>query len=281
MRAAKAEDEDSYDEDAVLDPRAKALRDKQRELESDMKNAADLFGTDSSGTPHFLVDPCYNKGQLIPNVFVKFLLLDHVGAQIDVKSVLNANPKTKEEFAVLSRQIFELVIKRHQDKPLYAAFVEAHAKELANPLRDVEIKKVASGLTALANEKQKEAKDKGKSKKKPPKPVLGSSKALGKYVSDSEMHLDCSRWRMLMFVVPGLIQSYTTKLWTTSVTIQTISCELVKTTSPSSSTPRRSSPFVLNSAYVTLFLVVTVSTFYCIDTSTCVCNDKFMVISPS
>jgi len=133
-----------------LDPRAKALRDRQRELESDMKNAADLFGTDSSG------------------------------AQMDIKSVLNANPKTKEEFVVLSRQIFELVIKRHQDKPLYAAFVEAHAKELANPLKDIEIKKVATGLTALANEKQREAKDKGKSKKKAPKPALGSFRAIGK-----------------------------------------------------------------------------------------------------
>ncbi|KAF9778998.1 translation initiation factor eIF3 subunit [Thelephora terrestris] len=146
LRASKAEDDDSYDEDAVLDPRAKALRDKQRELESDMKNAAELFGTDSS----------------------------------DIRSILTANPKTKEDFIVLSRQIFELAIKRHQDKPLYAAFVEAHAKVLADPLRDVEIKKVASGLTALANEKQKEAKDKGKSKKKPPKPALGSTKALGK-----------------------------------------------------------------------------------------------------
>ena len=37
-----------------MDPRAKALMDKQRELESDMKNAADLFGTDSSGTSHSL-----------------------------------------------------------------------------------------------------------------------------------------------------------------------------------------------------------------------------------
>lgn len=54
-RAAKAADNDLYDEDAVLDPRAKALRDKQMELESDMKNAADLFGTESSGTLQFLV----------------------------------------------------------------------------------------------------------------------------------------------------------------------------------------------------------------------------------
>jgi translation initiation factor 3 subunit J len=149
-RATQAADDDLYDDDAVLDPRAKLLRDRQREVESDMKNAADLFGTDSSG------------------------------AQIDIKSILNANPKTKEEFVILSRQVFELVIKRHQDKPLYAAFVEAHAKELANPLRDVEVRKVASGLTALANEKQKESKDKGGKKKKPPKPALGSTKGLGK-----------------------------------------------------------------------------------------------------
>jgi len=151
-RAAKSGDDDElYDEDSVLDPRAKALRDKQREVESDLKNAADLFGTDSSGE------------------------------QVDIKSVLNANPKTKEDFVVLSRQIFELVIKRHQDKPLYAAFVEAHAKELANPLRDVDVRKVASGLTTLANEKQKETRDKtsGK-KKKAAKPVLGSTKAIGK-----------------------------------------------------------------------------------------------------
>jgi hypothetical protein len=106
---------------------------------------------------------------------VESLFSDHIGTPIDIRSILTANPKTKEDFIVLSRQIFEL-------------------------------EKVASGLTALANEKQKEAKDKGKSKKKPPKPALGSTKALGKYVSDSEEHLDCQSWlQMLMFVVPGLL----------------------------------------------------------------------------
>lgn len=120
----------------------------------------------------------------ISTVFFEFLLSDHLGAQADIKSILNANPKTKEDFIVLSRQVFELIIKRHQDKPLYPAFVEAHAKELAGPLRDAEVRKVASGLTALATEKQKEAKDKtgGGKKKKAPKPVLGGSKALGKCV---------------------------------------------------------------------------------------------------
>jgi translation initiation factor 3 subunit J len=151
--------------------------------------------------------------------------LDHVGEQVDIESILNANPKTKEEFIVLSRQIYELVVKRHQDKPLYAAFVEAHAKELAIPLRDVEVRKVASGLTALANEKQKESKDKtGGKKKKAPKPVLGSSKAFGKCVSDPGVH---SKFWMFTSVVLGLTRAFTRKLWMTSVKIQMTSCELV------------------------------------------------------
>jgi hypothetical protein len=33
-----------YDEDAVLDPRAKARLEKERELESDLHNATELFG---------------------------------------------------------------------------------------------------------------------------------------------------------------------------------------------------------------------------------------------
>jgi hypothetical protein len=41
---AKDEDDDDYDEDAVLDPREKARRDRERELKSDLDNAASLFG---------------------------------------------------------------------------------------------------------------------------------------------------------------------------------------------------------------------------------------------
>ena len=42
-----------------MDPRAKALRDKQKEVESDMKNAADLFGTDSAGKSLSLFLPLF------------------------------------------------------------------------------------------------------------------------------------------------------------------------------------------------------------------------------
>lgn len=51
-RAAKlaaGEDADEYDEDAVLDPREKARIDKERELNSDLNNAAELFGAAALG----------------------------------------------------------------------------------------------------------------------------------------------------------------------------------------------------------------------------------------
>lgn len=44
-RLAAGDSEVDYDEDAVLDPRAKAQLEKQRELESDLTNATELFGS--------------------------------------------------------------------------------------------------------------------------------------------------------------------------------------------------------------------------------------------
>jgi translation initiation factor 3 subunit J len=44
-RLAAGDNEEDYDEDAVLDPRAKAHLEKQRELESDLSNATELFGS--------------------------------------------------------------------------------------------------------------------------------------------------------------------------------------------------------------------------------------------
>lgn len=97
--------------------------------------------------------------------------------------MISFQPRTKEDFIQLSSQIIEFIIKRHQNKPLYAAFVEHHVRELAQPLKDIEVRKAASGLTILANEKQKEQRDQtsGKKKAKPAKPVLGSSKVFAKY----------------------------------------------------------------------------------------------------
>jgi translation initiation factor 3 subunit J len=45
LAAGDHDDEVDYDEDAVLDPRSKAQLEKQRELESDLTNATELFGS--------------------------------------------------------------------------------------------------------------------------------------------------------------------------------------------------------------------------------------------
>lgn len=58
-------------------------------------------------------------------------------------------------------------------------------RELAQPLRDVEVRKAASSLTTLANEKQKEQRDKSSGKKKTKgaaKPGLGAAKVASKCV---------------------------------------------------------------------------------------------------
>lgn len=100
----------------------------------------------------------------------------------ELDSLISAQPRTKEDFVKFSDDIIQYIIKQHQDKPLYATFVEHHVRELAQPLRDVEVRKAASGLTTLANEKQKEQRDKttGKKKTKTTKPGLGAAKVANK-----------------------------------------------------------------------------------------------------
>jgi len=149
--------DDLYDEDSVLDPREKARRDRDREVAEDLSNTTDLFGAAALGGTT-------NK---------------------ELDALISASPRTKEDFISLSQRIIEFIIKKHQDKPLYAAFVEHHVRELAAPLRDVDVRKAASGLTTLANEKQKAQREAASGKKKPKstvKPALGSSKVVGKTV---------------------------------------------------------------------------------------------------
>ena len=47
--AAQEDDESVYNEDDVLDPREKARRDREREIKSDLENAADLLGAAALG----------------------------------------------------------------------------------------------------------------------------------------------------------------------------------------------------------------------------------------
>ncbi|CAE6460719.1 unnamed protein product [Rhizoctonia solani] len=121
---------------------------RARELESDLKNTSDLLDAPS-----------------------------------ELAELATFNPRNKEDFQKLSDMIIEHVIQRHQSKPLYATFVDLHVRALAESLRDVDIRKAASSLSTLANEKQKEQRDKASGKKKPKtalKPGLGAAKVNSK-----------------------------------------------------------------------------------------------------
>ena len=64
-RKAAGEDDVGYDSDEVLDPREKARLDKERELNSDLNNAADLFGAAALGGMSFHIFRFYNHGHSI------------------------------------------------------------------------------------------------------------------------------------------------------------------------------------------------------------------------
>ncbi|KAJ1658914.1 Translation initiation factor 3 subunit J component [Dispira simplex] len=80
------------------------------------------------------------------------------------------NPRSKEDFdqfrKVLVERITSFSNQRH-----YPGFVDILVRELCVPLKDTDVRKAASTLSSLANEKQKAARDAAKGKKKNKKPV--------------------------------------------------------------------------------------------------------------
>ncbi|KAJ9101919.1 hypothetical protein QFC19_005000 [Naganishia cerealis] len=144
--AAKAtsKDDDLIDE---MTPQERRRMQMEMEREADAQNAADLLGSVS------LED------------------------DVDVNSLLNANPKTKTEWQTLARQISAVLFKRLHSKPLYDEFAVEIAKQAAAPLNDRDVRKIGTAMTVLSNEKQKEAKASvGGKKKKIAKPTLGAAK---------------------------------------------------------------------------------------------------------
>ncbi|KAF9334763.1 Translation initiation factor 3 subunit J component [Podila minutissima] len=122
-------------------------REKNAIIESDIANAADLF-----------------SGVKVTD-----------GVVTAASSLELMKPKTKDQFNEFSSQLVAL-IQKHEKQGLYASFLEGLIRELASGVRDVDVRKYASTLTTLANEKQKAAKDALKSKKKgSSKPSLGAA----------------------------------------------------------------------------------------------------------
>lgn len=125
------------------DPRQRRERERAAELAADLESAKELISPPKISSPN--------------------------GEQYDIATF---RPQTKDEFEEFSKRLTTLIT-NFGDSPQYAMFVTGLVKAISEPLGSDDVKKVASGLTTLGNEKLKaERSSGGKSKKNAKKPTL-------------------------------------------------------------------------------------------------------------
>ncbi|KAI0147957.1 translation initiation factor eIF3 subunit [Hypoxylon sp. NC0597] len=150
-----AEGEEESDEEETEAQRRERMR--RTEKDSDLKHAEDLFG--DAGISLSNGRKATTVGSAVP--------IDprDPTKTVDLSSLPLFNPQTKTQFENL-RNIMVPIIGANSKKAHYALFLQEFAKQLAKDLPSDQIKKVASTLTALSNEKMKEEKAAEKGGKK-------------------------------------------------------------------------------------------------------------------
>lgn len=155
MRRRLAGEEESDDSDE--DEATRRARLRKSEQDADLAHAEDLFGGAglSVGTKPRVAGP------------KAVTLTDESDPNnvIDLSSLKIFNPQTKDQFTHL-RETLTPLISNNSKKAQYSLFLQEFAKQIAKGLPSEQIKKVASGLTTLANEKMKEEKAAEKGGKK-------------------------------------------------------------------------------------------------------------------
>lgn len=147
-KLADMDDEESEEEDEG----DKRERLRKSEQDADLKHAEDLLaagmGKTSRGSKAIVIE---NK--------------DKPGEAIDLSSIGLFKPTTKTQFEQLSEVLVPL-LRASANKPHYSIWVQNFCKQICQDMPSAEIKKSASTLTALSNEKMKEEKNADKSGKK-------------------------------------------------------------------------------------------------------------------
>lgn len=148
LKKLQEDPSDDSDEDEA-DKRARLRRSEQ---DADLRHAEDLL---TAG------DGPKSRGQ--KPIVVK----QEVGADgtVDLTKIPLFRPATKTQFEQLSEVLVPL-LRGSSSKPHYAIWVSNFCKQICADLPSSEIKKAASALTALSNERMKEEKEKEKGGKK-------------------------------------------------------------------------------------------------------------------
>ncbi|KPM40010.1 hypothetical protein AK830_g6577 [Neonectria ditissima] len=148
-RLALEDDEEDLDEDES----EKRERLRRTEQEADLAHAADLFG-----------DAGLSAGRAKTKTAAVVVDKKDPTNTVDIAKLPLFDPKTKAQFELL-RVTVGPVISAHSKKAHYSLFLQEFTKGLAREMPSEQIKKLASALTALSNEKMKEEKAADKSKK--------------------------------------------------------------------------------------------------------------------
>lgn len=150
------EEEDTSSDESSEDETERRRRLRRTEKDSDLKHAEDLFGDIDLNRS--------NRGT--PKAIVVGDSSDPTKA-IDLSAMPLFKPTTKDQFAKLSATLIPLLT-ANSKKAQYALWAPEFAKQLCKELPSDQVKKVASALTTLSNEKMREerAADKGSKKSK-------------------------------------------------------------------------------------------------------------------
>ena len=151
MRKKIEEEEESSSEEE--DEAAMRERLRQTEQEADLKHAEDLFGNIG-----------INKNRSAPKAVTTADPKDPTNS-LDLSSLPLFNPITKDQFLKLRETLVPLLASNSK-KAQYTIFMQEFSKQIVKDLSSEQIKKIASGLTALSNEKMKEEKAAEKGGKK-------------------------------------------------------------------------------------------------------------------
>lgn len=151
MRRRLAGEEESESEEE--DEATRRARLRKTEQDADLAHAEDLFGAIGINPRRAAGKPVTVADESDPTQVV------------DLSALALFNPTTKEQFAKLRETLVPLLV-ANTKKPQYTLFLQEFTKQIAKELPSDQIKKVASGLTTLSNEKMKEEKAAEKGGKK-------------------------------------------------------------------------------------------------------------------
>ncbi|KIW98723.1 uncharacterized protein Z519_00386 [Cladophialophora bantiana CBS 173.52] len=176
-RKRAEEEEEDEEESSEEDEATRRARLRKSEQDSDLKHAQDLFA-DAALEP---------KSRAAPNKAVIIEDKANPGQTIDLSQLPLFKPATKSQFDALSTTLVPLLTAA-SSKPHYAIWLPTFVKQICADLPSAEIKKAASALTALSNEKMKEekAQEKGgkKSKAAKTKSTLAATRDMGRGIAD-------------------------------------------------------------------------------------------------